>query len=260
MTKNKRSAIILCGGKGTRLGELGKKLPKTLVKVQRKEILWYIIKILKINRFDHLILPIGYKGHLIKNFLEQNKNFHIKIDCISTGINANIGSRIAQVADKIKSRNFLLLNGDAIFDIDINKIFCAQEEKKIDISFLSSEITYPYGTVGVVNGKVNDFKRNLVYDALSTRSLNNYKAYNYMGMSVINSDLIKNMKNIYKNSLNFEKIFFPKIINSHSSQLIKIKGLWHSIDNIKDLNVVNNKLNKDKKFIEIEKLKKKLLK
>jgi glucose-1-phosphate cytidylyltransferase len=66
MTKNKRSAIILCGGKGTRLGELRKKLPKILLKVQRKEILWYIIRILKINKFDHLILPIGYKGHLIK--------------------------------------------------------------------------------------------------------------------------------------------------------------------------------------------------
>ena len=42
-----RTAIILCGGKGTRLGELGKKTAKTLVKVQGKPILWYILKILK---------------------------------------------------------------------------------------------------------------------------------------------------------------------------------------------------------------------
>jgi len=43
----KKTAIILCGGKGTRLGKLGKKLPKTLVRIQNKEILWYIIKLLK---------------------------------------------------------------------------------------------------------------------------------------------------------------------------------------------------------------------
>ena len=44
---NYKTAVILCGGKGTRLGELGKKLPKTLVKVQNKPIIWYILKSLK---------------------------------------------------------------------------------------------------------------------------------------------------------------------------------------------------------------------
>ena len=42
-----KSAIILCGGKGTRLGIIGKKYPKSLIKIQGKEILWYIIKVLK---------------------------------------------------------------------------------------------------------------------------------------------------------------------------------------------------------------------
>ena len=44
---NFRTAVILCGGKGTRLGILGKKKPKTLLKVQTKEILWFIINVLK---------------------------------------------------------------------------------------------------------------------------------------------------------------------------------------------------------------------
>ena len=39
-----KTAVILCGGKGTRLGSLGKKMPKTLLKVQGKPIIWYIIK------------------------------------------------------------------------------------------------------------------------------------------------------------------------------------------------------------------------
>ena len=61
MIKKFRSAIILCGGKGTRLGSIGKKFPKTLVKIQGREILWYIINILKrINSI--IILPLGYKG------------------------------------------------------------------------------------------------------------------------------------------------------------------------------------------------------
>ena len=41
-----KTVLILCGGKGTRLGAIGKKTPKTLIKVQGKPIIWYIIKIL----------------------------------------------------------------------------------------------------------------------------------------------------------------------------------------------------------------------
>ena len=40
--ENFRSAVVLCGGKGTRLGALGKKIPKAMIKIQGKEIIWYI--------------------------------------------------------------------------------------------------------------------------------------------------------------------------------------------------------------------------
>ena len=68
---NYKSAIILCGGKGSRLGILGKKKPKTLLQVQKKEILWFIIKILIKNNFKHLILPTGYKGSFINKYLKK---------------------------------------------------------------------------------------------------------------------------------------------------------------------------------------------
>ena len=132
---NIRSAVILCGGRGTRLGNLGKKTPKTLLRVQGKEILWYIINILKKNKFNHLILPIGYKGSLIKKFLNKNKNFNLKIDCIETGINSNIGYRISKIKNKILSKNFLLLNGDAIFNVNVDKIFEEHEKKDKVVSF-----------------------------------------------------------------------------------------------------------------------------
>ena len=45
--KKSRTAVILCGGKGTRLGSITKKIPKSLVKIQNKPIIWYILKVLK---------------------------------------------------------------------------------------------------------------------------------------------------------------------------------------------------------------------
>ena len=68
-----RTAIILCGGKGTRLGQLGKKFPKTLINVQGKPILWYILNSLKKNKFNHFILPVGYRGKQIREFIDKTK-------------------------------------------------------------------------------------------------------------------------------------------------------------------------------------------
>ena len=55
-----KSAIILCGGRGSRLGNLGKKIPKTLVKIHNKPILWYIVKALKkkFNKSFYLTIRI----------------------------------------------------------------------------------------------------------------------------------------------------------------------------------------------------------
>ena len=148
--KNFRTAVILCGGRGTRLGSIGKKIPKTLVKIHGKEILWYIIKILKKNKFNHIILPLGYKGNMIKKLTKKYKNLFNDIVFVDTGENSNIGKRIFLIQNKIKSDNFLLLIGDAIFDIKLDKILDLMKMQK-DITFITGEITYPYGTVGVEN-------------------------------------------------------------------------------------------------------------
>ena len=121
-----KTAIILCGGKGTRLGEIGKKIPKTLVNIQKKPILWYILNGLLNNQVNHFILPIGHRGNLIKNFLkkfEKECDQKLFIDIVDTGKNTTIANRIFKVSPKIISDNFLLLNGDAIFDFNFPYLY-----------------------------------------------------------------------------------------------------------------------------------------
>ena len=210
-----RSAVILCGGKGTRLGVIGKKIPKTLVKIQGREILWYIVKMLKLYNFNHFVIPLGFKGNLIKKFFKKNKNFNCKIELINTGVNSGIGRRIFLAEKEIKSENFLLLNGDAIFDFNIDKIFKNHEKNNFGISFISGEITYQYGTVGTIKNKVVDFKRNLVYEAIKTRNSNTYKAFNYTGRKLALSTSNKNTRDAahagQKNSL--EEVYLRDILN-----------------------------------------------
>ena len=150
---NYRTAVILCGGKGTRLGELGKKFPKTLVKIQGKPILWYIFNSLKKNNFNHFILPLGYKGKQIKKFIQKSKFKNYKIDIIETGIATTIAQRIYKIKNFIISEDFLILNGDAIFDANLNEIFKKHLLRRKEISFICCQAEADFGTIGVLNKK-----------------------------------------------------------------------------------------------------------
>ena len=102
------SAVILCGGKGTRLGSLGKKIPKALVSIHNKPIIWYIINILISKGFNHFILPRtqGTDQKIYKKI--SNKNSNYKFDVIQTGVNTSISKRIYKIKNKIISKKFYI--------------------------------------------------------------------------------------------------------------------------------------------------------
>ena len=64
----------------------------------------------------------------------------------------------------------------------------------------------------------------------------------------------------FKNSKNFEKEFYPQVIKKHKTGLRNINGFWHSIDNIKDIQAINNKKESSIKYLSLLKIKKKILK
>ncbi len=252
---NIKTAVILCGGRGTRLGALGNEIPKTLVKIQNKEIIWYILNHLKKNGFNHIILPLGYRGNQIKSFLKKNKYFGLKITTINTGVRTNIGKRLSMISDKISSDNFLLINGDAIFNLDLKKIYENHCKNKLGATFLCGEVTYSYGSIGIRNNKIIDFRRNLVFESLKIRNDKQYNAFNYTGMSLIKTNLLKKFEKFFKNSNNFEQDFYPILIKKYKTKLVKIKGFWHSIDNIKDLDAVNIQGDQNQKYKRLKKIK-----
>lgn len=250
-----RTAVILCGGLGSRLGTLGKKIPKSMVKINNYPIIWFIIKNLIKNSFNHLILPVGYKGSIIEKYVRKTfNNKKIQIDIVDTGKNNQIAKRIFQVKKLIKSDNFLLMNGDAIFDFNLEKIFKNHEKNSHHMTFLGCENELAYGTVGVINKKVVNFERNIIFNSVQTKKSSKLTAYVYSGMSIINKNIL-NMN--FKNFENFEKELYPKIIKKFKCDFKEFKGFWHSIDNIKDIDNTK-KTNNHIKFIGIKKITKKL--
>lgn len=249
------TAIILCGGRGSRLGNLGKKLPKTLVKINNRPILWYIINLLIKNSFNHFIFPTGYKGTMIKNYVNKNfRNKDLKIDLIKTGIDSNISKRINKVKNNIISKNFLLLNGDAVFDFNLKKIFDNHKRKKSDITFIGCHAPLNYGVISFKNKKIINFVREMNFNTISSSRINSIKSYVYSGMSIMSK---KTLKINFASFTNFEKQLYPIIIKNLKSDFCNLEGFWYSVDNIKDLQNLKRK-NNERNFKILKKLEKKL--
>ena len=103
--------VILCGGKGTRLGFETKILPKPMVKLNKDPIVLHIINYYKKFGYKDFILALGYKGKLIKNYFKK-KSFLISIKCVNTGANTLTGGRLLKLKKYLKEEeNFMLTYG-----------------------------------------------------------------------------------------------------------------------------------------------------
>ena len=110
-------------------------------------------------------MPVGYKGRIIKNYIKKKNLFKkLDIETVNTGLNSNIAKRIEKIKKKIISKHFLLLNGDAIFNFNVLKIFDLHFNNNKNITFIGSQTQLAYGTIGVINDKVKSFERNITFN------------------------------------------------------------------------------------------------
>ena len=114
MNKKRKQMIILCGGKGKRMGKLTHSIPKPLIKVGKKSILEHKINYYKTQKIQKFIFCLGYKYKLIEKFLKKKKMTSI---AINSGISAGILKRIYSTKKFIKD-DTLISYGDTLAQIN----------------------------------------------------------------------------------------------------------------------------------------------
>ena len=88
--------VILAGGKGSRLGYLTKSIPKPMVKIGDKPIIWHIMKIFASQGYKNFIVCLGYKGNILEKYISKIKeNWNIR--CIDTGQETLTAKRIYKI-------------------------------------------------------------------------------------------------------------------------------------------------------------------
>ncbi len=135
--------VILCGGKGTRMG--GDALPKALYPIGGKPILWHIMGLYSQYGFNDFIACLGYKGNKIKTLAPPNKGIQIKF--VDTGITTNTGGRIKKIEPLIKEASFFATYGDGLANIDLKKLL---EFHKSHKKIATITVVKPYSPFGMV--------------------------------------------------------------------------------------------------------------
>lgn len=135
--------LLLAGGFGTRLSEETNSIPKPMVPIGGKPILWHIMKTYCHYGFNEFVILLGYKGHVIKEYfinyfyhqsdlevdiaensvkILNNKSEPWKITLLDTGLHTMTGGRVLRAKDIIGDEPFMLTYGDGVGDIDIESL------------------------------------------------------------------------------------------------------------------------------------------
>jgi len=124
--------VILCGGYGTRVRQISKKLPKALLPINQKPFLYWVLKNLENQGVKKVFLCIGYKGYLIKSFVKKNQNnFNLKIICSSENSKNLLGTggAIKKILKKLNSY-FYIMQGDTFLFMNLKKMLLSFQKKK----------------------------------------------------------------------------------------------------------------------------------
>ncbi len=160
--------VILAGGLGTRLSEETRLIPKPMVEVGDKPILWHIMKIYSYYGFNDFIVLTGYKSHIIKDYfvnyynrysditvdmanntVEIHKTRHEpwKVTMLYTGQDTMTGGRIKKAKDYIGNEPFMLTYGDGVADVNIKDLLYSHKQSGKIVTMTAVQLSGRFGAL-----------------------------------------------------------------------------------------------------------------
>jgi glucose-1-phosphate cytidylyltransferase len=125
----KPPVVILCGGRGTRLREKTESVPKPLVEIGGRPIVWHVIGIYAAQGFDRFLLATGYLGEQVERFVAAERwPDGLTVECIDTGLDTPTGGRIAALGGRLAGGTFCATYADGVADVDLAALLDGHRE------------------------------------------------------------------------------------------------------------------------------------
>ena len=116
--------MILCGGRGTRLRERTREIPKPLVEIGSEPIVGHVIGLYAAQGFSRFLLATGYKGELIERYTAtRGWPAGVSVECLDTGLDTPTGGRLKLLEDRLADEaTFCATYADGLADIDLDRL------------------------------------------------------------------------------------------------------------------------------------------
>jgi glucose-1-phosphate cytidylyltransferase len=143
---DKPTVVILCGGRGTRLQERASSLPKPLVEIGGRPILWHVINIYLAQGFRRFLLLTGYRGEEVQAFVTGvDWPRGARIRCLDTGVDTPTGGRVYRAAAALDEERFCLAYSDGVADIDLGALLAYHSEHGAGTTMAVVQPELPFG-------------------------------------------------------------------------------------------------------------------
>lgn len=147
--------VILCGGRGTRLRERTQSIPKPMVEIGGRPILWHVLQIHLAQGFERFLLLTGYRGEQVERFVAgQEWPAGVEIRCLATGRDTPTGGRLHRAAGALGNRTFCLAYADGVADIDLDALVAAHRRSGATATMTVVRPELPFGVAHLNGGDV----------------------------------------------------------------------------------------------------------
>jgi len=242
--------VILAGGLGTRLSEETNFIPKPMVEIGGRPILWHIMKIYSYWGFNEFVILTGYKSHVIKEYfinyytrysditvdmaqnsveIHSHRTEPWKVTMLYTGQKTMTGGRLLRAKNILADERFMLTYGDGVSDVNIPQLLEFHKKSNKIVTITAVQPTGKYGIITIEpEGKVSSFLEKPLGDGTWISG----------GFFVVEPGIFDYLE--HGDTTILEKESFEKLAGEDQVAAYKHTGFWKSMDTLKDKNELTN--------------------
>ncbi len=240
--------VILAGGLGSRLGPVSEIIPKPMVEIGGRPIIWHIMKIYAHYGFNEFVVALGYKANVIKDYFQRLQSYdgdftidtatgdivyhnggndHWKVTLVDTGLSTLKGGRIKRLEPYLDELN-MLTYGDGVATVDISKLASFHESHGKMVTITGVRPPSLFGEVIEKNGKVISFEEK----PQTSKGLING------GFMVFKREMLNYLSE--DSNCDFEFGPLEQLAKEEQVMTYKHDGFWECADTVRDVNHLNS--------------------
>jgi len=219
--------VILAGGLGTRLSEYTKLIPKPMVQINKKPIIYYIMKHFSNYGHKEFYVALGYKGNVIKNYFKKKK-FNWNVNLIDTGLKTMTGGRLKKLKKYLGEDDFFLTYGDGVSNVNLRELKKFHKSKKNCLVTMTA-VRPParFGAIKIKGQRVKLFREKSKLDEGWING--GFFVLSYKVMDYIDGD-----------ATSWEEKPLRTIAKAGELRVFNHNGFWHAMDTLRDKNTLDD--------------------